>query len=149
MSARCPVPAGKRSGSASTSSSAASTVAPMCRQPSRVVVVFGKNVANQTWSEGPTNEGVSQADRLGGDGRAEAPPIRRDNGRLADEAVDKLGRVVALLILAGHIGDVVRAHSGQLPLQEGGGRRSVTAAAPPQSSAYVASTADSPDGRTA
>lgn len=102
-----------------------------------------------SWSEGRTDEGVGQADGLGGDGSAEAPPIGRYDGRLADETIDRVdklgGVVVALLVLAGHVGDVVRAHSGQLPLQEGGGRRLVTAVAPQSS----ASPADSPDGRTA
>lgn len=66
-----------------------------------------------------THEGVRQADGLGGDGHPEAPPIRRDDGRLTGEAVHRVHQLsrVAPVVLAGHVGDVVRADGGSLPLE--------------------------------
>lgn len=56
-----------------------------------------------------TDKRVCEADGLGGNGHPEAPPICWYDGRLTDETlhgVDQLGRV-ALLVSAGHVGDVV------------------------------------------
>lgn len=68
-----------------------------------------------------TNKSVGEADGLRGDGHPEAAAVRRDDGGLADEAVHRVDerRRVALVVLARHVGDVIRADGRSLPLQHG------------------------------
>lgn len=66
-----------------------------------------------------TNEGVSEADGLGGNGLPEAPPICWNDGWLADETVYGVDELswVALDVFAGHVGDIVTADSSSLSLR--------------------------------
>lgn len=66
-----------------------------------------------------TDERFGQADGLRGNGHSEAPPIRWNDGRLTDEALHRVARRrgAALLVLAGHVGEVVRADGSSPPLR--------------------------------
>ncbi len=73
-----------------------------------------------TFNKRFTDKSVCEADGLGGNCHPEAPPICWDDGWLTDEAVhwvDKLSRV-ALVIPAGHVGDVICADRSSVPLQQ-------------------------------
>lgn len=66
-----------------------------------------------------TNEGVSEADGLRGNGHPEAPPISWDDGGLAEEAVHRVDelRQVTLLIFAGYVSDVIGADGNSSSLR--------------------------------
>lgn len=110
---------GKRSGLAFTPFSTVSTVAPR-RTNQNHTLVQALHYNQLQVDVHLTKESVCKADGLGGNGRPESPPVCRYEGRLTDEAVDrvdKLGRV-ALVVFVGHVGDVICADGGSLPLQQ-------------------------------
>ena len=62
-------------------------------------------------SGAPTQEGVGQVDGLGGQGGVEASPRGRDDGGLADEGLNRVGRLrlLPLAVAGGEVRHVVRA----------------------------------------
>lgn len=111
---------GNRSGWAFTPFRTVSTVAPGQKHRHEYLSQLYQLMITEPrhLTERHTDESVCEADGLGGNGHPETAPIRRDDGWLADEAVhwvDELSRV-ALVVLAGHVGDVIRADGSSLPL---------------------------------
>lgn len=110
---------GKRSGLAFTPLRTASTVAPKNKHIKGIFTSWSSQTRTGPSTSGHTDESVCKADGLGGNGHPEAPPICRDDGGLTDEAihrVDKLSQV-ALVVFAGHVGDVISADSSSFPLR--------------------------------
>ena len=69
------------------------------------------NVYCVTVRDAPTQEGVGQVDGLRGQGRVQASPGGRDDGRLADEGLHRVGRLrlLSLALAGGEVRHVVRA----------------------------------------